>query len=191
MTHDLAKQLRSLGVTATSGISEHALAEIEDRYAIVFPDDLRDLLREMLPEGDGWPDWRRGIMIRRDFEGKEIDFPLDQVLGWPLDGILFDVEHISFWLEAWGERPLDIDEAKRIAASHVTMAPRLVPVYSHRYMSCEPRDPGNPVFSVHQTDIIVYGRDLASYFEAEFGDGWRQELTGPARPIRFWSEIAG
>jgi len=39
-----------------------------------------------------------------------------------------------------------------------------IPVYSHRYLPSEPKATGNPVLSVHQTDIIYYGNDLASYF---------------------------
>ncbi|WP_025721637.1 hypothetical protein [Paenibacillus sp. 1-18] len=29
---------------------------------------------------------------------------------------------------------------------------------------------GNPVFSVYQTDIIVYGEGLQDYFKLEFGE---------------------
>jgi hypothetical protein len=36
-------------------------------------------------------------------------------------------------------------------------------------MPAEPHLPGNPVFSVHQTDIIVYGLDLYEYLHNEFG----------------------
>ena len=48
------------------------------------------------------------------------------------------------------------------------------------------------MFSVYQTDIIIYGNDLLSYFAHEFG-GVATWHTPPldARSIRFWSELAG
>ncbi len=61
---------------------------------------------------------------------------------------------------------------------------------------------GNPVFSVHQTDIIYYGKNLWDYFEQEFGphgEGWyggqqyaettSEEYLAVHRPIRFWSSL--
>lgn len=33
---------------------------------------------------------------------------------------------------------------------------------------------GNPVFSVYQTDIVIYGRDLHRYLEHEF---WRKRTS--------------
>lgn len=52
----------------------------------------------------------------------------------------------------------------------VAAAPRLLPIYSHRYLLAEPCRAGNPVFSVYQSDIIVYGTDLRTYLLHEFAD---------------------
>ena len=53
-----------------------------------------------------------------------------------------------------------------------------------------PQLPDNPVFSVHQTDIIVYGTDLEDYLAHEFlmTEDAQEEWTVPSgtRPIRFW-----
>lgn len=64
----------------------------------------------------------------------------------------------------------------------------------HRYLPAEPCEAGNPVLSVHQTDIIVYGHDLRAYLRNEMTDSIEQRdramASAPAhRPIRFWSEI--
>lgn len=103
----------------------------------------------------------------------------------------FDIRHNTFWPAAWGPRPESLEEAFQFAAQAVATAPRLIPVFGHRYIPAEPARAGNPVFSVHQTDIIVYGNDLLSYFANEFRAvaSW---YTPPldARPIRFWSERA-
>jgi hypothetical protein len=48
-------------------------------------------------------------------------------------------------------------------------APRLIPIYAHRAVPNEPLEAGNPVFSVMQMDIIIYGNDLEQYLHNEFG----------------------
>jgi hypothetical protein len=45
----------------------------------------------------------------------------------------------------------------------VKQAPRLIPIFSHRYLLIDPCVPGNPVFSIKQGDIIVYGENLRDY----------------------------
>jgi hypothetical protein len=47
-------------------------------------------------------------------------------------------------------------------------APRLIPVFGHRYLLAEPCQTGNPVLSIYQTDVVVYGADLRCYLLAEF-----------------------
>jgi hypothetical protein len=68
----------------------------------------------------------------------------------------------------------------------VTAAPQLIPVFMHRMMPDEPHEAGNPVFSVHQTDIILYGCDLADFLRHQFGLPTGEPWAGPVRPIRFW-----
>lgn len=52
-----------------------------------------------------------------------------------------------------------------------------------------PEPSGAPVFSAHQTDVIYYGTDLASYCAYEFLD----ETTGRTHHhrIAFWSDLVG
>ncbi|NMO13940.1 SMI1/KNR4 family protein [Pyxidicoccus fallax] len=167
--------LRAQRIHVAPGLTAAELAQAEERFQFRFPPDLAEFLREGLPTGDGFPRWRT------------LDATLSRQFGWPLEGMLFDVECNGFWVDEWGERPEDLEAAKRIATEAVRAAPVLVPVYAHRYLPAEPLEAGNPVISVHQTDIICYGHDLASYFEAEWGVGYqaavRHELC---RPIRFW-----
>ena len=111
---------------------------------------------------------------------------LRECLEIPLRGVLFDVEHNEFWLEEWGRRPNSLEGALRVAGELVAAAPRLIPVYAHRMMPDEPHMPGNPVFSVHQTDIIHYGFDLADYLRHEFGLLSREPWPAQMKPIRFW-----
>jgi hypothetical protein len=54
--------------------------------------------------------------------------------------------------------------------------------------------PGNPVFSVYQTDVIHYGSDLENYLQNEFsyhlrGPGEYWQMEGQPREIDFWSML--
>lgn len=83
-------------------------------------------------------------------------------------------------------------DALAVAKRALVSVPRLIPICSHRYMPDRPSESGNPVFSVYQTDIIYYGKDLMDYFCNEFGYWFGRagyEFDGGARHIDFWSEI--
>jgi len=85
------------------------------------------------------------------------DAYIREMLRLPLEGVLFDVEH-DFWLTEWGPRP----------------APD------------RPHGPGNPVLSVHQTDIIYYGFDLDDYLRHEFNLPDRKPWPSEIRAVEFW-----
>jgi hypothetical protein len=176
----LLDDLRVRGIVVEDGLSEVETKEAEYRFGFCFPPDLRGLLRVGLPVGDRFPDWRDGD-----------DASLWDFMRWPLEGMQFDITHNGFWLAEWGPRPGSLEEAFQTAAQAAADAPRLIPVYGHRYIPAEPARAGNPVFSVYQTDIILYGNDLLSYFAHEFRGVavWHTPLLD-ARPIRFWSELA-
>ena len=158
-----------------AGLTDDEVAATEHRFAFRFPPDLREFLQTALPRGPEFPDWRSGD-----------EAALREWLDQPRHGVLFDVEH-GFWLEEWGQRPELLEEALRVAGDLVAAAPHLIPVYGHRMMPDDPHLAGNPVFSVHQTDIIHYGFDLRDYFRCEFGLPDREPWPERVRPIRFWN----
>jgi hypothetical protein len=171
--------LRDRGVTLASGLTAAELDRVEQVHRFRFPPDLRSFLSCAMPQGKGFLDWR----------APESDELLER-LAWPFDGIAFDIEHNKFWWREWGSRPPVLSDAIAKAKDAVALAPRLVPIYSHRYLPSEPAVAGNPVFSVYQTDIIYYGTDLRRYFACEFGGLDHAEATrGDLRHIRFWSDL--
>jgi hypothetical protein len=177
----LLDDLRGNDVTVEDGLTEVEVRDAQYRFDLRFPPDQLALLRTGLPVGHQFPDWRDGEELR-----------IRDQLAWPLEGMQFDIEHNVFWLDEWGERPELLKEALQVAAQAVARAPRLIPIHGHRYLPTEPARAGNPVFSVYQTDIIIYGNDLLSYFAHEF-HGVAKWHTPPldARAIRFWSALAG
>ncbi|HEX4793393.1 MAG TPA: hypothetical protein VH370_06355 [Humisphaera sp.] len=170
--------MKEHGVVFDKGLSDGETDRIELEFGFRFPSDLREFLKVGLPISDGFPDWRR-----------ESTASLRERLATALEGILFDVEHNGFWLDEWGKRPATLAEAQKIVRQLVAAAPVLIPVYRHRMIPDRPNIAGNPVFSVHQTDIIYYGVDLRDYLIHEFlakKDLGIWPLPQKIRAIEFW-----
>ena len=138
------------------------------------------------------PDFVEFLSASRPMETYDwsIDNPaIWQMLNWPAEGLIFDVEHNALWLADWGPRP-EIPEARaEVVRAVVHEAPPLIPVYSHRYIPAEPNEAGNPVFSVYQADIIVYGFNLKDYVGRETGHCDEVEWPDQIKHIRFWSHL--
>jgi len=158
----------------TKGYSQAELDRAQDRYGLAFPSDLTALwLEKRLVDGH---DLNDEVAMRR-------------VLAGPFEGLLFDVETCFLWWPEWGERPASPDARAEVLRGVVAGAPKLIPLYSHRYLPAAPNKAGNPVFSIHQSDIIYYGSDLENYFEREIVDP-NTPLGETIRQIPFWSELA-
>lgn len=181
--HQLLTLVRRLPETRVDdGLSGREIAAVHDLFGFHFPEDLQTLLMAGLPVGPGWPDWRAACAAPDSADAEHVS----KRLAWPLDGMLFDVEENSFWDPSWGARPDDVAKRRAIVTAAVRAAPVLIPVYAHRFLPAEPLTAGNPVLSVYQTDIIVYGRDLSCYLEAELGSREAALKAGEA-DVRCWT----
>ncbi|HTJ70745.1 MAG TPA: hypothetical protein VL551_24610 [Actinospica sp.] len=173
------------------GMSAAELARVEGEYGFEFADDHRAFLAAGLPVSvvepdvpgvirtyrEPWPDWRDGDPAT-----------LRQRLEWPVEGVLFDVEHNVFWDEGWGERPSEVGAALEVARGCLASVPKLVPVYGHRYLPAGRGSSGHLVMSVWQTDIISYGDDLADYIDREFGQR-RGDVPSARATVGFWGSF--
>jgi hypothetical protein len=167
------------------GFSNSDLERAQERYQLRFPPDLRELLLDRSPVG-GY-DWSTD------------DPKIRKMLDWPLDALIWDVDNGTWWLD-WGDRPESSQERLEIVRSVVARAPRLIPVYSHRFIPETPSVSGNPIFSMHGFDTIYYGGNLSEYFANEFGGVHLLNGKNPAdhtledtlalRQIPFWSNLA-
>jgi hypothetical protein len=170
--------LSAAGVDIDPGLQDEEIANVESSLSFQFPPDLRALLSAGLPVSKGFPNWRKGPQ-------EELRWLLDG----PADGIVFDVEANGYWRTEWRPRPADVEGATASAREQIAKAPTLVPIFGHRFIPAEPRGEGNPVFSLSQTDVVVYGNDLADYMAVEFlvpRPGWSRRTP---KPIRFWSDL--
>jgi hypothetical protein len=177
----LAEQRR---VELEPGLTATELDRVEERFGLEFADDHRAFLSAGLPVGQSWPDWRDGDVEQ-----------LRDRLAWPVEGVLFDVEHNAFWHDEWGVRPADRGEALAVAGKRLLSVPQMIPVCSHRYLPAGRGTFGHPVLSMYQTDIIFYGVDLVDYVRQEFGAGDGLDRNDPRwqphATVAFWRELVG
>lgn len=88
---------------------------------------------------------------------------------WLVEGIFFDVQQADLWMRSWGAKPVTAEAQKVRVRELVNAAPKLIPVIEHCYLLAEPCKAGNPVLSIYQSDMIVYGVDLRDFFLAGLG----------------------
>lgn len=182
----IIKLLKSKEISFDKGLSNVEIIKVESDFNISFPEDLKMFLQTELPTSSGFVHWRYGINSEK---GKK---EIENRLNWPIEGILFDVQENSFWLEEWNDKPENPEERIKKALNELAKQPKLIPIYSHRYISEKPKGMNNPIFSVYQTDIIMYGTDLADYFSCEFNFRLPTSfdvITAPKR-IEFWSDFS-
>ncbi len=156
------------------GYTQSELDVAQAKYGLVFPPDLVALLRD-----------RRPVLA---YDWRSDDKEIREMLKWPLEGLLFDVENNALWWPEWGDRPGTPEARSEVITRVVNEAPKLIPLVSHRYLPTEPNEAGNPVFSVYQSDVIYCGGDLANYFEREFVNP-RHPLPQHIKHVRFWSDL--
>lgn len=154
-----ARLLARLGRTMIGpGLTEQELAGIETRFGFAFADDHRAFLAAGLPTGPAWPDWRYGDEAQ-----------LRSWLDKPVEGVLLAVAERDFWHPGWGTRPARRTDAVADGRAHLASVPRLVPVYSRRYLPAGRSTFAHPVMSVYGADMVHFGEDLVDYVRQEFG----------------------
>lgn len=156
-----AQQLAT-NILFESGLSDDEFNEIEKQFNVIFPPDWKLFLSVGLPVSLGFPNWRAAI--RGDQEA--INFIRDYQ-NFIKDGFYFDIENNEFYLDA-SDKDLSIDKRKEKVSNAIDEAPPMVQVYLHRFIPSRPCENGNPIFSIYQTDIIIYGKNVPSYLRNEF-----------------------
>jgi hypothetical protein len=191
------------------GLSEPELLEIEARYGVRFPPDLRSLLEVGVPVTRTkrglfvWPDWATDDRRERSWIASN--------LAAPIDHILRAVEHEPWWWTAWGERPSSKAEGVRVAEAALRGAPRLVWLGGGGYLPFVPDASGNALFWINPNaggEAYVVARNLTTLNWHNYGveppwpedlpkrrpsiwdQGRFEEEAAAARWVPFWSELA-
>ncbi|PKA58145.1 hypothetical protein AXF42_Ash019849 [Apostasia shenzhenica] len=177
----LIEHLRSRGIPIASGLSDAEFAAIESIFGFCFPPDLQSILREGLPYGAGFPNWRCASPQQ-----------LQILLSLPVAGLLHEISGPAaagggFWPRAWGHRPGSLAESIARARSLLDQAPKLVPVYRHFYVAAVPNLAGNPVFFVRGSEVRCCGLDLPDFFNREDIFFRPAVEPAPAAPLPAWA----
>ncbi|XP_058069606.1 uncharacterized protein LOC131218805 [Magnolia sinica] len=181
----LIDHLKTCKIPVLDGLSDMEFAAIESSFGFVFPPDLRSILREGLPIGPGFPNWRSSPQ------------QLQILVDLPITILCSEISKRNFWCRSWGTKPENPQEALILAKNSIKKSPILVPIYRHCYIPSEPNLAGNPVFYVRGSEFRYSGFDVAGFFQKEFrpengisrppSPAWAAKS---ARRIEFWSDLA-
>lgn len=176
--------LEQNGILFEKGLTTEEFLEIEYKFSINFPYELKRFLQQVLPKSLGFVNWRDGLIF------DDVANSILQRINAPLEGILYEVKRDLFWYEEWGNKPNDIELKLSVASEHLSSYPKLLPIYSHRYIPNVTCTNNLPVFSVYGSDIIYYSNNLADYFAREFKFQDLKHLEFPIEKVLFWSDMA-
>lgn len=170
------------------GLSAVELTRAEQRFGVRFPRLWRTVLGIVHPVAlpvpprglDGVLRW----MPVPDWRGRDPEATAGLVEA-PVQGVLFDVEENGFWWPAWGARPRQRARRMAVARERLGRVPRLVPLWSHLYVSS---DDGSPVLSIVQTDLCSPADSLVGLLRGhDRADVDAAELRG--HRVEFWSDL--
>lgn len=168
------------GVEFEKGLTYEEIVQIEKIYQIIFPNSLRKFLMTALPISNGFYNWR-------NTENPNIEF-IKEVIRRPIEEIDKSAEEV-YWCDDWGDEPEDVKDVAKEVRERLKKAPKLVPIYAHRYLPIT-LDENPPIISVHNLDIIYYGKNLENYIQIEFGVENQSEIeVNNIKPIPFWTDI--
>ncbi|XP_042492643.1 uncharacterized protein LOC122072146 [Macadamia integrifolia] len=187
--------LKKCKIPISDGLSEEEFSSIESSFRFTFPPDLRSILREGLPVGPGFPNWRSSSPQQ-----------LEILMKLPIMGIDKEITRNNFWCPFWGDEPLNPKEALTMAKRFMKKAPLLVPIYRQYYIPSLPNLAGNPVFFVQGVNFHYSGCDVAGFFQnvefrrksniprpSDLSESSTMEAPAwaakAARRIEFWSDL--
>ena len=164
--------------TKWSGLTDSEIDALEQRWSVRFPPDYR-LFLKILHCLD------RPITIATyDGDTREI-IPADSALfhNWQkdtelitnvyqqiIDDLSYEVVNNSVWKPGWGRKPVTKYGQGQQIEVLIRQAPKLIPIYDHRFLLAEPYQAGNPVVSIQQSDIVIYAPDFFSFLCKDFSD---------------------
>ena len=177
---ELFDLLKENGIQIDTGFSDEEIAAVENLYEISFPKTLKDFYKEGMPSSESFINWR-------DFSERNIRY-IKKLMGAVFSDIRENAKDL-YWNDEWGAESCNVTDKEKIIADKLETAPKLIPIYSHRYMPMGISD-NPPVISVHEIDVIYYGQDLFDYFRIEFGKKKQEDIDFEnIERIPFWTEL--
>jgi hypothetical protein len=181
MFKDIIEEMKKKSIVFGEGLRQQDFDKIVKLYNLKFPDELRELYSISLPISKGFYNWK-------DYSTENIN-SIKSAICRPQNDLLELLEEI-YWCKDWGEEPTNIDTRNKFIKESIKSAPPLIPIFTHRYLPIYDVNSSNPVFSIHGTDVIYYGNDLATYLQIEFGNEKNKiHDYSNVQAVPFWSDL--
>jgi len=179
MYENILRLFKEKEVLTEPGLTPEEVELIEKLYDISFPQSLKDFLMQVLPVSEGFYNWRNV----NDENIARIKSAISRPKEWVYESFIE-----LYGGDNGGKQEEENEKIIREFREELDQAPKLIPIYGHRYMPVVGDNP--PVLSVHGVDIIYYGKDLCDYFEVEFGSKKQREIEfSDIAQIEFWSDM--
>ncbi|MCS3798876.1 hypothetical protein [Niastella sp. OAS944] len=162
-------------------LNDGEIDDLEKKYRIQFGEEHRAFLKVLHtinrknPTYDGWKDQED------DNEVKQMGHPsyfynwfedtqwIESRLSWPYDTILQDIFGLNKrWLKIWGPCPDSTEEKIRVFTEWYNKAPRLIPLFAHRFLMGNGHSGLKPVLSVWGSDIVIIAWSLRHFLMRNF-----------------------
>lgn len=170
-------KMKHVGVDFAPGLTAEEFEKIEKIYGFTSPRELREFYSCGLPTGESFPIWN-------DFSEENVKL-IRERMEFPINAVRDDVANWD-WLDSWGDQPETREEVLAKFDEIVAKAPKMIPIYSHRYM---PAIDGAPVISTVGWDSIYYGYTLEKYLKHEFLGIKDGVVSGKVKKVPFWSNL--
>ena len=160
------------------GLSDEEIDTLEKQWSLQFPPDYRLFLKYLhcidkpitIATYDG--DTRKIIPCdsilfhnwQRDAESIQMAY---QQLA---DDLTYEVLNNNAWKPGWGRKPVTRYGQSQQIEKLVAEAPKLIPVYGHRFLLTEPCVAGNPIITLRQSKMVIYSPDLFFFLCKDFSD---------------------
>lgn len=181
--------LKQSNISLAKGMSKRELRIAEARFGITFPPDFREFLSVCLPVTTGhynFTNWR-------DVGDQNVANVKWWMFNWTIQGVLYTIEKLGGWLPSWGNEPTMLEFKLELAKQQIRKHPLFIPICGNRFLSLNPKEAGNPVYSIHQgDDVICYGKDFWDYIEIDFKDDHdyhRVDLKTIKEPMPHYNEF--
>ena len=122
--------------------------------------------------------------LEKIYEIYKIKFPLS------LKSFLTTEEYIpnsTYSPDQWCK--ISREQRVEVVAELYKNAPKIIPVYSHRFIPEMNDDNDPPVLSIHYGDIVYYGRNLQEYLLHEFCGVDIPKYISEYKNVPFWTDM--
>jgi len=172
----LSQLLQQYNITFWSTLTDKHINELEKFFWFCIPTEYKEVLKNWMPVGNDFTNWSDQGSVQKSY---------DILLDW----ILFDILTNNLWFDRRWES-ISNSEKIKIITNMYDKSPKLIPIYWHRFILEKWYIENNPVFSIHQSDVIIYWESLEQRVNIEFWNSKLQNINiNNYSGLWIWSDL--